>query len=125
MRCKCFNSGTSCENCKCRDCCNPNGKKKPEGNKEERKRLTDREIASKSGHSGKLKRGFESCKYSQVKTDWNPFEKILLRRIFKSSVIKDIDPIFDIYIQYAKESKTNLIREKDFESVAKALKKLT
>ena len=88
------------------------------------KKPTAREM-SKAGHSGKLSRKFNPANYCRVKTEWNPFEKILLRRIYKNVNDKNIKAVYKIYMQYAKQTKTNLIREKDFAIVKKEYNKIS
>ena len=77
-----------------------------------------------ASHSGKLSRQIDSGEYLRVKQDWNIYEKVLLRRIYRASADKDLSVVFELYSQYAKDDKCIYVHEKKPEAVQKALRKM-
>ena len=122
-RCGCFVNSKGCLTCSCTGCENPFGKRDATV-KVEKTKLSQRLVESRASHAGKLSRMMDPADHLRVKPDWNIYEKILLRRIFRASVDNDLSVVYEIYCQYAKDKKCNYIREKKFETVKKAVIKL-
>ena len=124
-RCPCFLNSSSCANCKCNGCENPFGRKlldlETVGSK---KKMTQRLIDARAGHAGKWSRNYNPNDFGSVNTQLNIYEKILLRRLLQTSVVKDVAVLFQLYKQYVKKTPDMLIRDQSFETIQKTYKSL-
>ena len=123
-RCPCFSSSSGCNSCKCKNCNNPYGKR----NLEIVNTITNpsqRLVDARASHAGKLSRQIDQSEFERVKPDWNIFEKILLKRILRSSADKELGAIHAIYCNYSQVKKSIYVFvNKSINGVKKALNKL-
>ena len=85
---------------------------------------SQRLVDARASHAGKLSRQINQSEFERVKPDWNIFEKILLKRILRSSADKEHGAIHAIYCNYSQVKKSIYIRKKSIDAVKKALNKL-
>ena len=122
-RCKCYSNSSACTYCKCKNCENPFGR--VERTSERRKaKLSKRQLDLKAAYSGKLSRNFDASSFTDIKSSWNVYEKILVKRICKTLMTHEVDIVLEHYNKSVLKCKSKSIKSKSFVEVKDILKKI-
>ena len=120
-RCPCFTAKKSCQECKCKNCANPFGKR-PDVQEKNKIQQSQRQLDAKGGHAGKMNVKMSQSDIEHTTSKLNIYEKVLLKRLLNASDSSNIEVIIDLYNQHVEKSTRQFIRKQSFKTIQSALK---